>query len=115
MNILILVIQTLLALYTLTGSFYMISNYVALANTWAYNTLPQAFWIVLGITQIVLAIILLISGYIKKHRIGAYSSVLLAVITFSGIFLYSSYAGFPGMVWGILPALVYAFIAYKRW
>lgn len=113
MNILILIVQTLLALYTLTGAIYMMNNFVSLANEWAYTSLPQPFWIVLGGLQVILAVALIVSGLIKKPKVGAYAAFGLAALSLLGVVLFSAYAGFPGMLWGLIPALLYAGIGYK--
>ena len=104
-----------MALWTLTGSVYMRGNYTDLASVWALETLPAIFWTGLGITQIILAIGMLISVKNNSLRKFATPSALgLAVIFLSGIVLYSSYVGIFGVLWAIIPAALFGFIAYKR-
>ncbi len=43
------------------------------------------------------------------------SAARLAVISLLGIALYVRYAEFPGMLWGAVPAILAAFVAYERW
>lgn len=114
MKIFVRVLQVLLALWTIVGSVYMIGNYAYIASFWAINTLPSAFWIVLGIVQIVFAIGLLVS--VKDGAMNKYatpSAVGLAIIFLSGIVLYSTYTGI-GMLWAIIPAVLLVFVAYAR-
>lgn len=93
----------------------MIGNYRDIASVWASETLPAAFWSALGIVQIVLAIGLLVSVKEGKWRkFAAPSAFLLVLIFLLGIVLYSSYVGLVGMLWAIIPAAVFLFVAYKR-
>jgi peptidoglycan/LPS O-acetylase OafA/YrhL len=114
MKMFIRVLQVLLALWVIIGSVYMMGNYAFIASFWAVNTLPTAFWILLGVVQIVLAIGLLVSvkdGVLSKY--ATLSAIGLSIIMLAGIFLYSTYTGL-GMLWAIVPAVLLAFVAYKR-
>ncbi len=108
MNILLWFLQILLAVYNLTGGIYMANNYDKLASAWALSTLSGAAWMVLGVLQVLLALGLVIP---KLTRVSA---VCLAVISLLGIALYVKYAGFPGILWALVPAILAAFVAYVR-
>lgn len=90
------------------------SNYPAVANTQAWESLPPLFWTLLGGAEAVLGIAIIVASIMKKQKIVAYSAAAQAVICLSGLALFSSFAGFPGMLWGIIPAALYGFVAYKR-
>ncbi len=108
------IVQGLMALYTITGAAYMMGNYEALASTQALSTLQPYFWIGLGVMQIILAVLLLSALFFKRARGQVFNSALyLAVLSLLGSILYSAYAGFPGMLWAIVPALLYIFVAYQ--
>lgn len=108
------ILQALLGLWNIVGGFYMSTHYEALITQGAMDALPSFFWIVLGVVQIVLGLCLLLSLG-KQFKKCAYPSAAgLAIIALLGIGFYISYSGFPGMLWGILPALLLAFVAYKR-
>ena len=108
MNIILWVLQSLLALYYLIGGFYMMNNYEKLANVWALNTLPRPIWIALGLLQMLFALGLLLPATCRV------SAVCLAVISLLGIALYVAYAGFPGLLWAVVPAILLALVAYGR-
>jgi hypothetical protein len=108
MNILLWVLQILLVLYNLIGGIYMINNFEMLANAWALNALPRPAWMVIGLLQIVFALGLLWPKLTPSAAIG------LAVISLLGMALYVAYAGFPGIVWAVVPAMLAAFVAYGR-
>jgi hypothetical protein len=44
MNILLWVLQILLALWNMIGGIYMVNNYEKLAKVWALNALPKPAW-----------------------------------------------------------------------
>lgn len=115
MKILVLSLQVLLSLWSILGGYYMINNYADLANEWALTTLPSIFWLILGITQILLALGLLISlGNGNTRKCTSPLAFGLAMVLLSGSFLYSAYVGFPGILWAVIPASLLLFVAYSR-
>ena len=109
------ILQFLLSLWVITGGVYMMGHYSSLASGWATRTLPSAFWIILGVIQISFAVVLLLgtkNGPARKYSV--LSSIVLSVITLLGIVLYRGYTGASGMLWGIVPAGLFAFVAYRR-
>ena len=114
MHIVISILQVAIGLWYITGSVYMMGNYAYIASFWAYNTLPGPFWISLGVVQIILSIGLIISVKSSFRTYAAPSAIGLAVISLAGTALYASYTGLSGMLWALIPAVLLAFIAYKR-
>jgi hypothetical protein len=43
-----------------------------------------------------------------------FAGIGLAVLFLAGIGLYTKYAGFPGCLWGVIPAVLLAFVVYGR-
>lgn len=111
MNVLLWVLQILLAVWNLIGGIFLIGNYHAVASRWALHTLPSPFWIALGVLQVLLAIGLVLP---KMRKLNLISAACLAAISLACVALYTSYAGFPGMLWGVIPAVLASFVAYKR-
>lgn len=115
MNILLWVLQILLAFYFMTGGIYMVNHYKILANVWALNTLPQPAWMVIGVLQILFSLGLVLPGVVRMFRkLTPISAVGLAIISLLGSTLYVAYAG-SGILWAVVPAIVLAFVAYERW
>lgn len=115
MNIFLWIMQILLAFWNITGAGYMMGHVQSLATVRVYTTLPQPFWLILGSIQMLFAVGLVVPnrpGVPRNHM--AISAYGLAAISLLGTLLYSSYAGFPGMLWGVLPALAAAFVGYRR-
>src|SRR5581483_5867029 len=99
MNLWLWILQILLALYNIIGGGYMLANYKFIAVPSVYNSLPQPFWIILGILQILFGLGLVLPKVVKslpKQTIGL-SAAGLAIISLLGIWLYEAYSGFPGM------------------
>jgi hypothetical protein len=108
MNGLLWVLQVLLALWNLIGGSYVATNYAKIGNSWALGVLPATAWMALSGVQILFALGLF---WPKAASIAATG---LAVLSLLGLGLYTQYAGFPGMLWGVVPALLLAFTAYGR-
>ena len=113
MNILLWVLQILLALWNLIGGIYTFSNYDKIKSAWAAN-LPPSFWMAIAVLQVLFALGLVLSGLVGVPKFTPISAIYLAVNALSGLVLYAQYAGFPGMLWGVIPALLAAFVAYGR-
>jgi hypothetical protein len=112
-NVSLRLLQILLGLYYVTGGIYMSGNYKDIASTWALSTFPNIFWIVLAILEISLGLGLFLSGVsIRLRRFTFGSAVGLALLSLSGIVLYSAYAG-SGALWAAVPALLLMLIAYN--
>ena len=115
MKIFVSLLKLLLGLWTIMGAVYMMGHFGDLGSSWALGELPAVFWTGVGIVQIVLAIVLIVSvwpGCFRKFVSPAAS--VLAVIALAGSVLYSAYSGFPGILWALIPAALLAFIAYKN-
>lgn len=115
-NIFLWILQILLALWNITGGIYMINNYGSLANPWALNALPKTVWAALGAIQVVFALGLVLPGAFRiLPKLTSIAAICLSVISLLGIALYVAYAGFPGILWAVVPAILYTFVAYGRW
>lgn len=107
MNILLWVLQVLLALWFLTGGGYEMTHYDDLKAPWA-DALPGLFWMAYGALEVLFAI-----GLVWP-KITRFAAVGLAVLALSGCGLFAKYIGFPDCLWGVAPAILSAFVAYGR-
>jgi hypothetical protein len=107
------VLKVTLGLWNIMGASYMAFNYTVLATTTAQNALPAEFWYVLAVLQILGALGLILSVFRHYRHFGSFSASALLLYTFLGFFLYESYQGFHGMLWGIIPIALLTLIAYK--
>jgi len=114
MNILLWVLQILLAFYNAVGGIYMIGHYKILAYLWIVNALPAPAWVALGVLQVLFALGLVLPGSrLKLPKFTPISAVGLAIISLLGSMLYDAYAG-SGMIWVVVPAALLTFVAYER-
>ncbi len=107
MNILLWVLQVLLALWNLIGGAFVVVHYEELKALWAV-ALPGPVWIAYGVFQVLLAV-----GLVWP-QLARFAAILLALLELSGCALFAKYAGFPGCLWGVVPAVLLAFVAYGR-
>jgi uncharacterized membrane protein len=107
MNILLWILQVLLALWNLIGGIYTISNYEQLKGAWA-NNLPQPVWVAIGVLQVLFALGLL------WPKVTPVAAIYLVINALLGCAIFAKYGGFPGMLWGVVPAILAAFVAYGR-
>jgi hypothetical protein len=108
MNLLLWILQALLAFYNLMGAGYMMTHYQALAKPWVLSALPKPVWIAYGVLEILFALGLFLPKLVPGAAIG------MAVLILLGIALFAQYTGFPGLFWALIPAILLAFVAYGR-
>ena len=114
MKILLWIVQILLALWNLTGGSYTISNYEKLKAP-GMNALPSYIWVALGALQVLAAIALVLPGkLVRVPKLNAIAAAYIALYALSGIILFAQYAGFPAMLWAVIPAALAAFVVYGR-
>ena len=107
MNFLLWALQILLALWNLIGGAYTFSHYENLQSVWASH-LPQPVWAAICLLQILSAIGLLLP------KLSPFAATYLALNALAGCVLFAQYAGFPGMLWGLIPAVLLAVVAFGR-
>ena len=118
MNILLWILQVLLALFFTMASVNQLFNYDKLAQQYViYRDLPHGFWVVYAIVALLCAAGLVLTK--AGPLVTPIAAVVLAVqgLIFAG--LYAHYAGFyPSFLmwslWTLGPVIVAAFIAYAR-
>jgi len=112
MNILLWILRILLAFWNLVGGSYTAFHYEQLKAPWL-NDSPPVLWIVISLLQILFALGLVMPGTDKRWpKLTFISAVYLVLNSLLGLALFAQYAGFPGMLWGVVPALLSAFVAY---
>ncbi len=109
MNILLWILQILLALYYLMGGQWMVFK---VPPVWL-KLLPKPVWMALGLLQALFAIGLVLPGLIgMSPPITPIAAIGVAVETL----LVSTITKpkFQGMLWIVVPALLALFVAYGR-
>ena len=70
--------------------------------------LPGPAWVALGALQVLFAVGLVVP------KLSRYAAIYLAANSLLGCALFTQYTEFPGMLWGVVPALMTSFVAYGR-
>lgn len=108
MHILILALQVLLGLWSITGGTYLISHYTALGTDWAVGVLPAFVWVLLGTIETIGGTVLVVAAVMRRiRRFVTPVAFTLAGTSLLGLVLFSTYQGFLGVLWGIIPAILY--------
>ena len=115
MNILLWVLQILLALHTIVGAVWKFSN--SEQSVHALSTIPHPLWLAMSIVELLCSLGLILPA-LSKH-LGvlvpiAATCVALEMLLFSGLQMYSSDTDQGHLVYWLIVAAVSAFIAYGR-
>jgi len=116
MNILLWILQALLAFHTLTGAIWKFSN-TAEQTMPSLAAIPNVLWIGMAVIEILVAIALLLPLINKSlGRFPAYAALTIVaeVLLFSIIHLFSGDSTFGSVIYWLVVAAFSAFIAYGR-
>ncbi|HTV20561.1 MAG TPA: DoxX family protein [Polyangiaceae bacterium] len=117
MNIVLWILQALLALLYLSGGAYKVFSFDELATQML--ALPRAGWTLLGCIEIVGALLLIVPAAFQwKPRLTPLAAGVLALETLGLAALYARYslelAATNPMVWALVMGVLAAFVAYGR-
>ena len=116
MNIVLWILQIVLALYNVMGGFWTFKTADKLAAT-GNHALPKSAWQLLAVLQILFALGLVVPGAAGVlPGWTALAAICLAVeMVATAAIVHSKALMSSGMLWAVIPALVAAFVAYGRW
>lgn len=119
MNVLLWVVQALLALQAFAGGAYKIFSFSEIANMPAMSALSRGGWAAVGVFEIVCAVLLIVPAATKWMPIlTPLAAVALALESLALVANYARYsvALTPAnpLVWVILSAVLAAFVAWGR-
>ncbi|RYZ81569.1 MAG: hypothetical protein EOP04_23720 [Proteobacteria bacterium] len=115
MNILLWIIQILLAIHTLIGAVWKFYN---LELTLPFvNPIPPAGWIVISILEIICSIVLILPLF--KKSLGAYvpfAAIAIAaeMVIFSAMHLNAGHPDKGPLIYWLVVAVICAFLSYAR-
>ena len=116
MNVLVSVVQVLLALLSLAGGAYKVFMYDQLAATPAAAAMPHGGWLALGIFEMLCGILLLIPA--ANRHLNPIVAVALALESIGLAVIYARYSlevtPQNPLVWVVLMAVMAAFVAWGR-
>ncbi|MCA9732698.1 MAG: DoxX family protein [Deferribacteres bacterium] len=116
MNILLWVLQILLALHTVTGALWKFSNSAG-QTMQSLGAIPDGLWMILGIVEILCAVGLVIPALIRSFgKLVPIVALFIAseMLLFCGVHLASGDPAYGPMAYWLVVAAFCAFIAYGR-
>jgi hypothetical protein len=115
-NIVLWVLQVVLALYNVMGGFWTLKTADKLAAT-GNHALPKSAWQLLAVLQIVFALGLVVPGAAGVlPGWTAIAAICLAVeMVATAAIVHSKSLVSTGMLWAVIPSILAAFVAYGRW
>jgi hypothetical protein len=118
MNVLLWVVQVALALLYLAGGAYKAFTFSELANR--MDVLPGGGWLVLGVLEMVCAVLLVLP--VSEKWMPIQTPLAGAVLALETLALAALYAGYSltltaanPLVWAVAMGLTAAFVAYGRY
>ena len=120
MNVLLWIVQVVLAALCVSGGSFKVFRYAELAQVPAAGVLPQAAWIILGVFEIVCGILLIVPMALRwKPILTPAAAAALALENLILAMLFAQYSvGLTAenpLVWVAAMALLAAFVAYGRY
>ncbi|MCB0569487.1 MAG: DoxX family protein [Phaeodactylibacter sp.] len=115
MNILLWVLQALLALHTLMGAVWKLSN--SEQTVPSLSAIPHGLWQALSVFELLCSLALIIPAFSKplgKLAPIAAAGIAAEMLLFAGLHLYSGETDHSQMIYWLVVAAICAFIAYGR-
>ncbi len=116
MNILLWVLQVLLALHTTTGAVWKFSN-SAEQTMPTLGAIPNEIWLAMSIIELFCALGLLLPAFNKSlaNLVPAAAGIIAAeMLLFCGLHLYSGATDYSPVIYWLVVAAICAFTAYGR-
>ncbi len=120
MNVVLWILQIVLALLSLAGGAYKIFSFDQLANMPQTAVLPRGGWATLGVFEIVCGVLLIVPAALKW--MPALTPLAAAALAVESLVLAAVYARFSlrvaatnPLVWVVGMAVLAAFVSYGRY
>jgi hypothetical protein len=115
MNILLWVLQILLALHTIMGAIWKFSN--SEQTVASLKAIPHGVWLTMIVIELLCSLGLIMPAINKRLGIMApiaASCIAAEMLLFSGLYIYSGDANFSQLIYWLVVAVICTFIAYGR-
>jgi uncharacterized membrane protein len=115
MNILLWVLQVLLAVHTAVGAVWKFSN--SEQTVPSLNAIPHRAWLAMGLIELLFSLGLILPAFNKSLGILAPVAALCIaaeMLLFCVLHIYSGDANYGPMIYWLVVAAICAFIAYGR-
>ena len=115
MNILLWVLQSLLALHTAIGAVWKFSN--PEQSVPSLKAIPHGVWLAMSVIELFCSVGLILPAFNKSAGIlvpVAAACIAAEMLLFCGLHIYSGEANVNPMIYWLVVAAICAFIAYGR-
>ena len=115
MNIVLWVLQILLALHTVTGAIWKFSNPAQTVPS--LGAIPSGVWLAMSVLEVLCALGLVLPLFAKSlAMLVPIAAALIAaeMLVFCGLHIYAGDPNFGPMIYWLVVAALCAFIAYGR-
>src|SRR5262245_57977839 len=115
MNILLWVLQVLLALHTVMGAVWKFSN--SEQTVPSLKAIPHEAWLAMSVFELLCSLCLVLPAVNKPLAIlapVAAACIAAEMLLFCGLHIYSGDANYGHMIYWLVVAAICAFIAYGR-
>ena len=115
MNILLWVLQILLALHTIMGAAWKFSN--SEQTVPSLKAIPHRAWLAMSVFELLCSLALILPALNKPLAILApiaAACIAAEMLLFCGVHIYAGYAEYGPMIYWLVVAAICAFIAYGR-
>ena len=115
MNILLWILQILLALHTITGAVWKFSN--SEQTVPSLQAIPHGVWLAMSVIELFCSLGLILPAFRKSlATLAPIAAACIAgeMLLFSGLHVYSGSAEYGPMIYWLVVAAICAFIAYGR-
>jgi DoxX-like family len=115
MNILLWILQILLALHTIMGAVWKFSN--SEQTVPSLKAIPHGVWLAMSVFELLCSLGLILPAFNKPLAILApiaAACIAAEMLLFSGLHVYSGYAEYGPMIYWLVVAAICAFIAFGR-
>lgn len=116
MNILLWILQVLLALHTAMGAVWKFSH-TAEQTMPSLSAIPSSVWMMMSVLELLFAVGLIIPGFKKNWGVLipiAAVGIVIEMLVFCGLHLSSGATDMGPMIYWLVVAAVSGFIAYVR-
>ena len=115
MNILLWVLQILLALHTTMGAVWKFSN--SEQTVPSLKAIPHGVWLAMSVVELLCSLSLIVPAFNQSLAILApiaAACIAAEMLLFCGLHIYSGDANYNPMIYWLVVAAICAFIAYGR-
>ena len=115
MNILLWVLQILLAVHTVIGAVWKFSN--SEQTVPSLQAIPHGVWLAMSVVELLCSVGLILPAFYKPLAILApiaAACIAAEMLLFSGVHIYSGDTNYGPMIYWLVVAAICVFIAYGR-